>query len=700
MTKKQLEDTAAKNAKEVSRILKGSAVTQLGARGAALLEKHTKATPDVGVFGIRTAAEVMQERFAGNGEVDGTKAEKTIEGTVTRVKRTDQADEEPEPAKDSHLLPGEKIDFRSKPGKVIGFTPPTKPAEPDVVTYGDQNEVPVPAAGDRAPTLGEQMAAQVDEGAELARAGLAIFAAAMPPVHERLELSLSVLEESPTNPRKTFGGIEKLAATMVAYGCLTPLIVRPIDGGPNMPVRYEIVAGHRRFRAAPIAQLSSLPCEVRLLTDAQVSEIQLTENLQRSDLLPLEQAEGYEALAKKGLTVEQIAEKIGQSKGTVYGRMKLLALSPLCRKALADGKIPLSVAEPMARSGRHVDQERALKQIRARAENNGGEINAREEIEWLQKEFTRSMKSPPFNAKDSMLVAGEPACTDCPRRTKNMPPELFEGRPADVCTDVPCFLSKCRANFEAAAESAKKEGARVMSFEEGAQLFKHDTLGPDCNLVELDAPNTADPKRRSWRDLLAKLPEEKRPQSVIAPDRNLGAHLLIDRKELTKALAEETGAKWAVEAAPPRKTAAEREAARGEKADQKIREATALAALEKVAAVASTKGMGPLEWSAIYETVAGASSYSGAVMQSLGVDSFAALDAKMKKANPGEVTRVVFLMAAIENKYAAAEDGYSEELKALCKTRGVDLQAIEKATALMISKGEEPGKAKKKAAKK
>jgi len=222
-------------------------------------------------------------------------------------------------------------------------------------------------------------------------------------------------------------------------------------------------------------------------------------------------------------------------------------------------------------------------------------------------------------------------------------------------------------------------------------------LGPDVNLVELDAPNTADPKRKSWRDLLEKLPEDKRPQVVIAPDRNLGAHMLIDRKELTKALAEETGAKWAVEAAASKtKSKAEREAARGEKQDQRLREATALVALEKVAGIAATKGLGALELTAIYETVAGASSYAESVMGALGVDSFGELDKRMKKASTAELLRVIFLMAAIENKYTAAEEGYSDELKALCKARGVDLGAIEKATALMLAKPEAPKKKAKK----
>lgn len=635
-----IKESAQKNAIEVARVLKGTAITQLGKRGAEALEKHLPG-------GFEGAAA---------GEPSGFLARAAEEKLQKRARGTEDAELVDAPAK---LLPGEKVAL-DKPAKS---------------SFAEQ----VRAAMGQPDT--EELEAK-------AKAGTVAFLASMPPPLERAELSVAMLEESPTNPRKTFAGLEELADSMRKLGCLQPIIVRPLPAGG-----YQVVAGHRRVRAAKLAKLDTLPAEVRPLTDAQVMEVQLAENLQRSDLSPLEEAEGYEWLHREiGMTVDQIAQKLGRTKATIYGRMKLLDLSPTCRKALAEGKIPMSVAAPLARCGRHVDQEKALKAIRARAENNGGEINARAEVEWLQKEYTRSMKSPPFDVRDEMLLEGTPACTKCPKRTANMPRELFDTKPADTCTDVPCFLAKSRAHFEAAAKAASdKQGARVMSIEEGAALFRFDTLGPDSNLVELDTPNTADTKRRPWRELLEKLPEEKRPQLVVAPDRNLAPRLLVDRKEITKALADETGMKWAVEATAkaPRKSKEEVEAAREEKRETKARAAAALIAAQKIAAAAA-KGPTPGEWAVIFEAVSGASSFRPEVFEALQVKSFAELDKRMRKAAVGEVITATLTLALVESGHLEAEDGFTDELKALAKGRGVDLAAIEKACAVVTPADEKP----------
>lgn len=535
--------------------------------------------------------------------------------------------------------------------------------------------------------------APTEEQTDLARDASIAFLASLPPPIEKIEVSVAMLRESPSNPRKTFAGLEKLGQSMLKLGCLQAIIVRPHpDGG------YETVEGHRRVRAAALVGIATLPAEVRSLTDAQVMEVQLTANLQRQGLSPLEEAEGYEWLHSRGWSVDQIVEKLGGTRATVYGRMKLLDLSASCRKALADDKIPLSVAAPLARCGRHVDQEKALKQILARADDEG-KINAREAVEWLQKEFTRSMKSPPFSVRDEMLVADTPACTKCPKRTINMPRELFDGKVADTCTDVPCFVAKSRANFEQKAqELAADKGALIMSIEEGASLFRFETLGPDSNLVELDTPNTSDPQRRSWGTLLEKLPEEKRPQLVVAPDRNLMPRVLIDRKEITKALADETNMKWAVEQStkPARKTKEEAAEAREEKREAKARAAAALIAAQKIATAAARGGVSAAEWGVLFEVIAGSSSFRPEVMEALKVKSFAELDKQMKRASLPEIIAATLLIALVDSGHLDADDGYSDELKVLARARAVDLSAIEKACSAMTPAEEKPkGKSRK-----
>jgi hypothetical protein len=230
-------------------------------------------------------------------------------------------------------------------------------------------------------------------------------------------------------------------------------------------------------------------------------------------------------------------------------------------------------------------------------------------------------------------------------------------------------------------------------------LFRFDTLGPDSNLVELDTPNTADTKRRPWRELLEKLPEDKRPQTLVAPDRQLQPRFLVDRKELTKAIAEETGMKWAVEAtsSPARKSKEEREAQREEKHEAKARTAAALIAIQKIAQAAS-KGLAPGEWSILFEAVSSASSWKAEVFEALQVKSFAELDRRMKKAPVHEVIAATLTLALVEGGHNEADEGYTAELKALAKARGVDLASIEKACLVMpgaAAAGDEKAKAKR-----
>src|SRR5690348_5608855 len=102
-------------------------------------------------------------------------------------------------------------------------------------------------------------------------------------------VSLNLIQESKTNPRRHFAGIDELTASVKQHGVLTPLLVRqtePFD--PNAPGTYEIVAGARRYRAATKAKLESVPVRILQLTDEQALEFQVIENLQREDVHPLD----------------------------------------------------------------------------------------------------------------------------------------------------------------------------------------------------------------------------------------------------------------------------------------------------------------------------------------------------------------------------------------------------------------------------
>ena len=156
-------------------------------------------------------------------------------------------------------------------------------------------------------------------------------------------LDLALIEPSRTNPRKTFDAakLQELATSIKAIGLHQPVVVRPlpasrvadtsIDTATGKPRKvrptYELVCGERRYRASKLAGMDDISALIRDLTDDQVMEIQIVENLQRDDLSELEEAEGYEQLMKhSGLTADQVGEKIGKSRAYVYARLKLIDL--------------------------------------------------------------------------------------------------------------------------------------------------------------------------------------------------------------------------------------------------------------------------------------------------------------------------------------------------------------------------------------
>ncbi len=156
------------------------------------------------------------------------------------------------------------------------------------------------------------------------------------PIAEALELPIEQIQLNPYQPRKMFNEekLAELARSVEQHGILQPLIVRPVNQG------FELVAGERRLRAAVIAGLEQVPVVVKLLSDREMMEIALIENLQREDLNPLEEAEAYKRLLDEyGYTQEQLAERIGKSRSAVANIMRLLALHPEVRREVADGRL-------------------------------------------------------------------------------------------------------------------------------------------------------------------------------------------------------------------------------------------------------------------------------------------------------------------------------------------------------------------------
>jgi ParB family transcriptional regulator, chromosome partitioning protein len=152
------------------------------------------------------------------------------------------------------------------------------------------------------------------------------------------EVDIRELHPNPYQPRKVFHqeAIEELKQSILQHGILQPLIVRKSIKG------FEIVVGERRYRAAKEANLKTVPVVVRELTDEQMMELALLENLQREDLNPIEEAMAYKMLMEKlQLTQEEIASRVGKSRPHIANHLRLLSLPKDVQKLLVDGTLSM-----------------------------------------------------------------------------------------------------------------------------------------------------------------------------------------------------------------------------------------------------------------------------------------------------------------------------------------------------------------------
>jgi ParB family chromosome partitioning protein len=150
-------------------------------------------------------------------------------------------------------------------------------------------------------------------------------------------MPIEMLRSSPNNPRKHFADedLDDLAKSIHDKGLLQPIVVRPISGG-----EYEIVAGERRWRAAQRAGIHDVPVLIRELNDGEALEIALIENIQRSDLNPLEEARAYGQLLEQfNYTQQQLAESIGKSRSHIANTLRLLNLPETVRSQIEMGNL-------------------------------------------------------------------------------------------------------------------------------------------------------------------------------------------------------------------------------------------------------------------------------------------------------------------------------------------------------------------------
>lgn len=155
------------------------------------------------------------------------------------------------------------------------------------------------------------------------------------PTGRLLDLPLTQVSPSPWQARKHFDSsqLAELADTIREHGVLQPILVRSGPGG------YELIAGERRWRAAQLAGIETIPALVRNVSDEQAATLGLVENLQRSDLNPIEEAEGYQVLIDRGLSQQSIGSAVGKSVSAVSRSLGLLGLADPVKEAMRGGQL-------------------------------------------------------------------------------------------------------------------------------------------------------------------------------------------------------------------------------------------------------------------------------------------------------------------------------------------------------------------------
>lgn len=384
-------------------------------------------------------------------------------------------------------------------------------------------------------------------------------------------LDLAKIIASLTNPRQYFNEprLAELAESIKASGVHQPVLVRPLPAsrlqetfegrrkGASLP-EYELIAGERRFRASKLAGVATIPVMIRSLTDDQVLEVQLIENLQRDDLHPIEEAEGYERLAKAtGISKEEIGAKVGKSRNYVYARLKLLDLTAKARKAFLDDKIDASRALVIARIPNAALQEKALQEA-TRTDWQGNVPSFREFTKWSQQNMMLKLSSATFKITDVSLVPDAGACKDCHKRT-GAAPGLFEDvKGADVCIDPQCFNAKTQAHESALLAAAEATGRKVIEQREAKKLWQWEGGNID-GYVRLDRP---DPRTRTSKMLKTVLGKDAPDPILLQNPHKPGELVEVLPKEKVSALLKEKGLITPQQASSTTRTVSDYEAKR------------------------------------------------------------------------------------------------------------------------------------------
>lgn len=329
-------------------------------------------------------------------------------------------------------------------------------------------------------------------------------------------LPLKNIRESTTNPRKHFDSdkLNELAESIKTVGVIQPITVRKLSfteeltkNAGTAPIPFEIVSGHRRFRASKIAKKSDIRALVVEMGEREAMDIQAIENLQREDLSPMEEAEWYYMMnqhAEYRMTVEAIGAKIGKKPRLIRERLQLMKLIPKAQKALYDGVINLGIAQVLARIEDEDNQEKAFKLC-----------DESTTIEELKSEIERNLfialKGATFKLDDLTILPSAGACIACPHNSTNRA-ELFEDlKDGGVCTKPSCFKEKTNNWAKQIMDKEEAKGRKILTAVEAGKIFSRwssDGFNNGAHWVNVNDICYDHPKKLTYKQIIKEMEGE------------------------------------------------------------------------------------------------------------------------------------------------------------------------------------------------
>lgn len=233
--------------------------------------------------------------------------------------------------------------------------------------------------------------------------------------------------------------LTELSASIKSLDVIQPIGIRP---DPENPGKFKIIFGERRFRASRLAGKKDIPVTILNVDESSAFDMQMTENLQREDIHPLNEAKGYKLLLERDskMTTADLALRFGKSETYVLQRLKLNDLIAEGKKDFYNNRMSIGHAIILARL-KPQDQRDAIQRI-SNSEDGYGTIA--ELQNFVNRHVMNNLSAAPFNMDDTELIKKAGACISCPKRTGSSPLLFADINDKDRCLDRNCFMLKCK----------------------------------------------------------------------------------------------------------------------------------------------------------------------------------------------------------------------------------------------------------------